>query len=186
MSFENIQLPEFLLADLYKDCLVELENIEVSPATTVTAAPVEVAKQEAVAEKTALKYLGENKRNVAILVKSSDAAFVTESDLQFLTNVLKACQLNLADIAIVNTDQQPVQYNALLSELKPKHVILFDVEPAAIKLPFAFPDFQPQSHGDIQFLKAPALNNINLPSQDAKVLKTKLWISLQKIFGLTS
>lgn len=184
MSFENFQLPDFLLVDFYRDTLVELDNVNSAAQDITEPVTYEAPVKEAVSGPTPLRFLGENKKNIAVLVHDEDAAFINNDDLQFLTNVLKACNLTIGDIAILNTNKQQVSYGLLSDELQPSTVLLFDVDPLAINLPFSIPDFQVQVHAGCTYMKSPALGNINQASADARALKVSLWQNLQKIFGI--
>src|SRR5215218_6626688 len=84
MSLNNIQLEPQLMADLYADCLIE------DVATTVP-------------EKARKIYLGQNKKKVLVVVSNESVPFLPDNELGFLTSVLTACKLSMADIAIVNS-----------------------------------------------------------------------------------
>ncbi len=183
MSFEKIQLPDFLIADLYKSSLVDLQNLaHKQSAAQEKESPVEQPISETPDNK--LQYLGENGKQVTVVVNDSKAAHLPEEDLVFLTNVLKACQLTLADIAIVNTAKQEVTYAELKAQLNSNQILLFNVEPTAIKLPFMIPQFQIQKIDGCTIMLAPALSVINQATADGKLLKTKLWMSLKQVFGI--
>src|SRR3954466_34418 len=134
MSNEKIQLPDFLIADLYKGSLVDLDSFTVPEPTTASTPVPEEMEQQMQSEK--IRFLGENKKNVIILVSEASAIFLLEEDLNFLTSILKACQLTQADIAIINVWEQQVNYETIKQELAPKKMLLFDVDPSTIKLPF--------------------------------------------------
>lgn len=184
MSFENIQLPDFLIADLYKDCLVDLDFIDAKQSALINIKSGDEARNETVLPGKNLQFMGEHKQKVTVLVNDDKSVFLNRSDLDFLTNVLKACQLSMGDIAIINTYKQAVKFSTLTEELEPRVVILFNIQPQEIDLPFSIPDFQPQVYAGITYLKAPALIEINTSSAEARVLKTKLWTNLQQIFKL--
>ncbi|HLL44409.1 MAG TPA: hypothetical protein VK369_14765, partial [Segetibacter sp.] len=103
----------------------------------------------------------------------------------FLINILKACQLNRADIAIVNVAKQDVTYTAIKDELGALQILLFEVEPSLIKLPFKIPAFQIQNYAGCTILTVPALSALNKPDSEGKLLKTKLWNSLKQLFGIS-
>jgi hypothetical protein len=183
MTDVKIRLPDFLIAELYKGSLVDLDTFnlkEALPDTKEQPAPIDSAIE--FAEK--IRFLGENEKRVAIIVNEPEAAFLMEDDLTFLTNILKACQLNLADIAIINTATRQVSYEAIKQELQAKNILLFDVEPSAIKLPFLIPAFQLQKFDGCTIMVAPPLPYLNKPSQEGKLLKTKLWLSLKQVFNI--
>jgi hypothetical protein len=182
MSLENIQLPDFLLVDMYKDCLIELENVKEDQPQGTVAEHIENTPIELVTGNQPIRFLGENKRNVAIILEDADAAIINDLDLTFLTNVLKACQLNLGDIAIINLHQQQVTYQQLQDQLQTATALLFGVATTTLKLPFAIPEFQVQQFAGCKYLMTPALNAYQPTNPDARVVKTNLWNSLQKLF----
>lgn len=182
MSLENIQLPNFLLVDMYKDHLVELDNVQFSTTEMHADTVTQNANQEPVSEKTDLRYLGENNRHIAVLVDEPDAVFATQEDLTFLTNVFNACRITLGDIALLNINQHPLHYRQLHESLESQIVFLFNVEPAAVHLPFSVPHFQPQAFAGCTYVTAPSLSQLNQENHDARVMKSKLWVTLQKIF----
>lgn len=183
MNEQKIHLPDFLIADLYKGSLVDLNRFggqkdlseaEETEKKTNATAPA--------AEK--IKFFGENKKKLTVLVNQPEAVFLIEKDLTFLINILKACQLFLADIAIINVAKQQVSFEEIKEQMEPKNILLFDVDPVAIKLPFLIPAFQLQQFSGCTIMVAPPLSYLNQPTEEGKVLKSKLWVSLKKIFNL--
>src|SRR4051812_16789051 len=178
MTNEKIQLPDFLIADLYKGSLVDLDTFKAKKAPEITEEQP-VVDQETIASSEEIKILGENKKHVTIVVNQPSAVFVAEDELTFLTNILKACQLNLADIAIINLATQSLTWEAIKNQLEPVNMLLFEVEPSIIKLPFMIPQFQLQKFDNCTIMVAPSLSLLNNPAADGKLLKTKLWMSLK-------
>lgn len=176
MSLDKIILPDFLIADMYKDTLVDSAVV----SKTVPAKSNELGSQTNT--NTQIKYLGNNKKRVAILINEVDATIIDDGDLAFLTNILKACKLFLDDIAIINLHLQQINYTAIHQQIKAEKVLMFGLEPTIINLPFTIPDFQVQDFSGVTYLLAPALSQMNADSSESKLLKTKLWVSLQKIF----
>src|SRR5215213_6249659 len=84
MSLNNIHLNPQMLADLYANSLVE---------TGTTTVP----------ESAGPKHLGNNKKNIIIIVSHGSVPFLPDEELTFLISILSACKLSLADIAIVNS-----------------------------------------------------------------------------------
>ena len=116
MSLSNIKLPGFVIADLYRTSLIQPSAADgFVPRQEVQEVaepePVRVAPQpEPVVEKTPpkpvdttpYKMLGNNKKQITVVVNCPQDVFLAEGDLQFLTKMLDACKLNMADVAIVN------------------------------------------------------------------------------------
>jgi hypothetical protein len=181
------QLPDFVLASLYPSSLVIVETTQL--ATEKTAIEIERELPNTTLSTPALErpsnwYLGNNQQNIVILVQEPNAAFLQESSLDFLTKILGACKLNMGDVAVVNLSRYLAPYAEIKEALNPKVCILFDVQAAMVKLPFVIPNYQVQQYAGCQFLLAPALTKYEGDQPEAKLEKTKLWVSLKLIFKL--
>jgi hypothetical protein len=196
-SFGKIQLPGFILADLYKDNLVLYDDVvQVQNKETIIAAqpiidpiiekPSSPIKTSITAENTVYKkwFLGDNNKHIAILVKDEESVFLRDEWLQFLSTILGACKLNIGDVAIVNCANYNTSYSQLNESISPQYFLLFDVSAKDIQLPFTVPDYQLQKFGNAQFLMAPSLSQMLGNSETVKVAKTKLWMSLKQMFGI--
>ncbi len=172
MSLNSIKFEPTDIASLYKNSLVEINaRQEPSAKTKISDEPID----------SGWKYLGENKKKTLVIVRSTDAVHIPDKQLSFLTKLLAACNLNLADVAILNfQDHNSSEFNEMLYYFKPKVVLLFDVEPGEFGLPMIFPHFQVQGYKDAVFVSSPALDII----EPDKSLKGKLWVCLKKIFNL--
>jgi hypothetical protein len=124
--------------------------------------------------------LGGNKKGVLILVSSDKAPFLPDAELEFLTTILGACKLSIADVAIVNLQRYPQAYTELVKQFHCRQVLLFGVTPQQIDLPFHFPHFQLQNFDQRTYLSSFPLGAI---AQDRE-LKTQLWGCLKSMFGL--
>ena len=150
-----------MLADLYKNSLVE----------TGTTTP---------SESKPVKYLGTNQKNILVIVSHQNIPFLPDRELSFLSNILAACKLGIADIGIINSinvNQGDLQ-DIIHSEAKT--VLLFGAEPLTIGLPINFPPFQLQQFNKRMYLHAPDLSQI----ENDKGLKSKLWNSLKALFSI--
>ena len=172
MSLNSIKFEPTDIAFLFKNSLVDINaKQQVLPQTDIITEPIT----------TGFKYLGENKKKTLVVVRNADAVHIPDKQISFLTKLLAACNLNLADVAIFNfQDHSSSEFNEILNYFKPKVVLLFDVEPAEFGLPMIFPQFQVQGHKDAVFVTSPSLNVI----EPDKSLKGKLWVCLKKIFNL--
>lgn len=183
MPEKRIQLPDFLIAELYKGSLVELGSFS-SEAAQRALAVTQLQDKSAVIPTENIRFLGENIKGVIIIVDQPDVAFLQDEDLAFLINILKACHLTLSDIAIINKAGHELTFEAMQNQLHPSTMILFDVEPSAIKLPFMIPTFQVQKFANCNIMLAPPLPLLNMQNQNGKLLKTKLWLSLKSLFNI--
>jgi hypothetical protein len=172
MSLNSIKFEPTEIASLYKNSLVEVN-------ATQQLLPQSDSNTESVA--TGLKYLGENKKKTLVIVRNAIAVHIPDKQLSFLTKLLAACSLTLADVAVLNfQNHNSSEFNEILNFFKPKVVLLFDVEPGEFGLPMIFPQFQVQGHKDAVFVSSPSLEVI----EPDKSLKGKLWVCLKKIFNL--
>jgi len=142
------------------------------------------APPPAPADPGAYKFLGNNRKKVTILVQSPGIPFLPDNQLTFLTKILEACRMNIGDVAIVNTATAPVTIAALKQQLAPAAILLFGLEPTAIKLPINFPVFKVQPYDDCNYLSAPPLTQLVQQTEESKLLKSKLWVCLKTLFDV--
>lgn len=175
MNLQYIQLPDFLIVDLYKNSLVivndqqKLEKIPTEPEKLTT---------------TRQWYLGSNLQKITLIVCEKEAVYLQDDSLQFLSAILGACKLHIGDVAIVNYHHDPVSYTFLKEALSPDFILLFGVSAKQIQIPFTVPNYQVQQHDNCSFLLAASLVNMLGTSQEAKLEKSKLWLSLKKMFNV--
>lgn len=166
---------------------MDINNIELTPATIISLFKNSLYMEESRAEgkvkeeKTVFKYLGQNNKKIILLVNYADAAFLPDKQLEFLTSVLTACKLSLADVAIINSSNAgDISYKSLSKELQMQFAILFGINPSSLSLPVDFPVYQVQSFSNCTYLYSDSLEAMAAD----KELKTKLWLCLKKIFGI--
>ncbi len=166
MSLDNIQLPAFVIQDLFRKTLVDINSNET---------------KQLVAGNKELNFFGGNKQYIMLLVNNPHTSFVTDQQLTFLSGILTACKLTLEDIGLLNIAATPViSYKIISNSFKPRIVIMFGISPDAIELPFVMPVFQRQSYNNQVYLAVPSLDEL----ENNKDLKRKLWTVLQQIFSL--
>lgn len=169
MSINNLRLNTHLLTELYPNSLVQTNAASAVPET---AEPAALPAND-------LRYLGNHKKGVAILIDNPGIAFLQDSELNFLTNVLAACKLSLADVAIFNINPvSPAMVHEKLQELQSKQIIMMGVAPGDMDLPIHFPPFQLQSFDSKTWLHTPALTEL----ERDKTLKMQLWNALKTLF----
>jgi hypothetical protein len=167
MSLNSIKFEPTDIALLFKNSLVEINSSNQVLSKTDT--------------KPGWKYLGENKKKALVVVRYPDIVHIPDKQLLFLTKLLAACNLSLGDVAILNFHHyQSSDFDNLLSYFNSRVVLLFDIEPGEFGMPMKFPQFQVQGYKNIAFVSSPSLDAI----EPDKVLKSKLWVCLKKIFSL--
>jgi hypothetical protein len=175
MNLNEIELPAFVLANLYPNTLVTAPVTESRPATRDK--PIE--KIQTVP--APVSYLGNNRQQILLVVDHEDVQHIPDEELELLTGILTACKLGLEDIALVNRNNSPEQtYKDYNKQFKSRIVLLFETPPASIGLPMDFPHFQPQAFNGTTYLFSPSLPELGKD----RILKSKLWVCLKKIFSL--
>jgi hypothetical protein len=177
MPLNNIRLNSFLAATMYKNFIVELNEIQ-SDEKDITPEPL--SEIDPIAE-TEIKYLGNFKKNILLIVRNPNLAFIPDEQLNFVTSVLSACKLSLDDVAIMNiASSSSTAYNDVQKKFNSAVCILFGVSPSEFSMPIHFPEFQIQPFNKCTFLYTPLLEEM----ESDKILKSKFWVCLKKIFDL--
>ena len=163
MKIDNLQLPGFLHELMFKKNLLDLKIATDS------------------SKKKQIDFLGGNEKNIVFLVNDNQSKFLADKELAFLSGLLTACGLTMADIALVNFFQNnTINYQELTDKLQSKKILIFDIPATGLGLPFTIPIFQVQNFGEQSYLLSPSLTQI----QTSKELKKQLWECLQKIFKI--
>lgn len=166
MSLDNIELPAFILQDLFKNSLVHLDGRENIPSSKPGSS---------------LNFLGGNRSKITILVENASVTFLSDQELLFLTGILSACKFTLEDIGLVNLYKTPaINYQQILEQLAPKKILMLGVSPKIINLPFDIPLFQVQKFDGCIYLCAPTLAEL----ENDRNAKKQLWLKLQEIFEI--
>jgi len=163
MSLDNIRLSKENCKNLFAKNLIESDNTpidkEVEKASTISS-------------------LGENQQQILFLVYEPEQRFLPDDEMTLLSNLITACKLSMADIALVNFYHNQVDYHSFVNYFHPVKILLFGVSTEELNLPFTIPFFQIQPFQEQLYLTAPSLKNF-LNNKD---LKKELWASLQKLF----
>ena len=182
-------LPAVVIGQLYRHSLVAIDDEQIPPSSpsaeiTEPALPAgadEVMTGNAGPVVAPLRFLGNNARRIAILVNYPGEPFLPEASLQFLTNILNACKLNIGDTAIVNAGRDAVDFPLLRTTLHMEQLILFGNIPGIIP---GAASFAIEVVEGVGALTAPALEEMNNGSAEGKQLKGRLWQALKQLFNL--
>ena len=173
MALNDIQLNSALLVGMYRNSLVEMKDSQPMQPTP--------KKGREEASLPARKYLGEFRKNILLIVRYDLATYLPDAQLNFITSILGACKLGLTDVAILNIAHSPGEgYKQVQEKFKSNITILFGLSPQEFEMPMDFPEFQVQPFNNCTFLHTPALEKL----ENDKVLKSKLWVCLRRVFGL--
>lgn len=175
MNQPNFKLPDFVLSELYKT-----ELVLIGESTIESNLPQKKQLEKPVKP----EFLGDNRKNICILVNDEQAVYLNDNSLQFLSAILAACKLNLGDVSIVNFHNNAVDFAALKSWVKPKFLIAFDIAAPSLELPFDLPNYQVQFYDQCAMVFTPSLNLMTNDSREAKLEKSKLWLSLKNMFNI--
>jgi|SRR6185437_577815 len=163
MSLDTIRLSENARRILFQKSLVE-----VAPAAESGGREIQ----------NKIKSLGGNKKNILFLVTDSQNKFLPDEQMDLLSNLISACKLTMADIALVNCYDCSFNYLRLLEHFQSKKILMFGIDTSALQLPFTIPYFQIQPFQEQLYITAPPLGQFS----NNKDLKKELWTCLQKLF----
>ena len=172
MALNDIQLDSSLLVDMYRNSLVEMKDSQ-----HMQAVPKKANDEGPIPWR---KHLGEFGKNILLIVRYDQATYLPDVQLSFITSILGACKLGLADVAILNIARVPGGYKHVQEKFKSSVTILFGLTPQEFEMPLDFPEFQVQPFNNCTFVHTPALEKL----ENDKVLKSKLWVCLRRVFGL--
>jgi hypothetical protein len=156
----------------------------ISPAGNAQGTSPAGANVQETAPAAGYKYLGKNQKQITIIIHSPGIAFLPDDQLTVLTKMLEACRMNIGDVAIINHASLPVVINVLREQLHPAIILLFGIQPVDIRLPINFPAFKLQVYDDCTYLYAPSLADLVPPTEESKLLKSKLWVCLKDLFKI--
>jgi hypothetical protein len=213
MGINDIKLPEFIIGEWYGENLLPSSKPAVAPpppkpavaptppkpavaptppkptasaasATAPAPPPFTRTTASSAPQPPTLKYLGSNRRHITLLVNAPGIPFLPDNQLAFLTKILEACHMTIADVAIVNNAATPATITTIKEQLQPTTLLLFGVDPTAIRLPINFPILRQMDYDACTYLSAPGLDQLVPNSEESKLLKSKLWVCLKTIFNV--
>lgn len=173
MSINDITLPDAAIASLYRSSLVRLN--EASPTSEKTLPERTLTRP--------VTFLGGNRKNILVFVHYDDTDYLPEGQLAFLSSILKACQLTLEDIAIINLGKTPQSMDHFIETMKPAAMLVFGQQ-GPVFTPTRFNHFVVVYVNGISVLNAPALESFDPQNADSKANKSQLWNGLKLVFNL--
>ncbi len=181
MDLNNIELPASVVIDLYHSSLVDSKEAAINSSSASKFIRDEITPSPEIITSAPWKSLGTNHKNILVVVHHQEAVHLPDNELNFLSGILGACNLSLADVSIVNIKNHPeATYKELTTFFKSRIVLLFEIEPAAFGLPMKFPYYQIQAFAGNSFLYSPSLKDL----ENDRVEKSKLWVCLKRMFNL--
>jgi hypothetical protein len=183
MSLDNIQLPEVVVAGLYKKTLVQIKSAQHTvdvPINKVIDSTTVVVQEKATNAGVSMKYLGKNQKGIVIVVQEASVIYLTDAQMDFLIKVIAACQLSLDDCAVVNLAHQPADYLTLETQLNASVVLMLGVSPQQVNLPLAFPAYQVQAYRNARYVHSEPVNVLMASIEE----KRKFWGTLKMVFNL--
>ena len=182
MSLDNLTLSPLLIQELYENSLVDFSDTKTTKIIPSADQLETVGKKgmPRVAEGN-IKYLGNNAKNILILIDEADHAFLPDAELNFLISILEACKVNFEDSALVNCHNNiEVTHENLNRQFSPAVLIFLGTEPQLLGFPIQIPQYKVQQYNHQQYMCAPALGVISAD----KEAKKQLWNALKILFSI--
>lgn len=165
MSLKDLSLDPYYLAELFRQPLIPRFNTTNSSQGTGEAREI---------------IWGNNRQKILFLIFNKKETFLSEPLFIFFKQILKACSLDMNDIALMN--RAHIQENELknfITQLAPEKIVLFGP---------AIPEIFPENHlknevwttGDVHYLYTDTLEQLF----ENKQLKAGFWKGLQQLFEL--
>ena len=175
MSFTKAKLPNFLLTDLYKNVLINSTKKE-------ETAIVEDKKKLPI--RNSLEFLGENNKSIVIIVEDNEAVFIGDEKLQLLTNLLQACNLSLADVAIINIANKKLNYASIKEAVPFENLLMMGISIKPFELPLIFSKNKVQQFNNTNLLITENLSKLIGDTAEVKTEKRALWNALKIMFNI--
>ena len=177
MDLNSIKLTTELIEDLYGNSIV-LDNARPMPKVEEKTETLDTGPSFT---RGKWKSLGNNLKQILVIVNNPGLEFLPDTDLKFLGSILQACKISLDDVAIINiAGHENTRYKELIGAFKSRIMLLFDQDPSELGLPMKFPHYQIQPFAGNSFLYAPSLNHLEKNIDEKK----KLWTALKRMFNI--
>lgn len=178
MELNQIILNDHLLTELYSSFLIEED--QVINKDFGIAEPL-INMDIVYDDPFEFKHLGTNAKNILIVVHYPETAFLPDDHLNFLTKIISACKLSLADVAIINHHHYYGKtFEEITAHFKCNKVLFFAISPKEFGMPIQFPFYQIQSFNKSTFLSSPSLDELLNNASE----KRKLWDCMKSIFSI--
>lgn len=178
MSLQKVDIPRQFIASLYGENLVWLSmNGPQKQNSPVGHSKDNVAEEVQTKQTDRISFLGQYQQKIIWLVNNEEHAFADKADMALLESILKACGLQLSDIALINLHGGSFNFEDLKTSFTPQRIIVlgsaFGFFPANLPL-----------HAKTQFDDITVVTGASLQTmQSDKEAKGKLWNLLKPIFG---
>lgn len=177
LTADRAALPLFFTDDVYLLNELELQADKVVAAQEEPVAAMESVTDNLIKKVREFKSLGNNKRQVLILVNDDQHEVSDEKGRELLRKIVKSVNLSAADFALVNYAAYPdasfVEFQQYFSS---QLVFAFGVSPAQLTLPAC----SSNTIVEVQGIRMIFSTELKALDQDATTKKA-LWGSLQKL-----
>ena len=173
MSLQGTVLPNSILADLFRFSLIEQRTEELYKN-----------KSETAAAGNPVVFQGKNLHHITIGVHFTGEELMPAEALDFLVNILKACQRNTDHVAIVNFAAADPALADVVSQLNPQIIILFGSYPLFSLITPEMADFTLAEPQGMKIIRVPGFEKLMQTTPEGRTLKGKLWLMLKQLFNL--
>ena len=171
MNFQDVKLPLSIIAEMYRSSLVQEASVPVTK------------KEEPLAHSSDIPFKGKNNQRIAVLVYTEKRLSDSSPETVFLLKILKACNLTIDDIAIIDLKNIQNPFEKFIVEFTPLKVLLFSSTLDGSPIPAEL-GFQVRKTENVDVVYAPDVKALLQETAEAVVLKKKLWMVLKTFFNV--
>lgn len=128
--------------------------------------------------KETIPFKGKNKKRILWVVYEPEQSYLSDTDFDFLSQIITACKMNMDDVALINAATKDFSVAEVLDQLNPVTLIFCGVPHTF--LPFPINEYILYPHQKRNYFVCDSLNEL----QHDKVKKSKLWLVLKEILAI--
>lgn len=129
-------------------------------------------------EKSQIPHLGHSFLGWVFIIRNEDIAYIEGEKLTFLNNILKALDLDVANVLLASEQFIMCNHLFVLQKYIPlKNILLFGILPQQVGINFDLEKYNLNHINGLKVVLADSISTVEL-NQD---LKKKLWSNLQKM-----
>ena len=133
-----------------------------------------------------IKYIGNPNGTIIVLFNNEQGTELPQSEYNLLESILKACNILITDILLINIHKQTLSIKDLKQQFNASKILIFGADIPNILYLNEFKNlYQMISIANLDILLSNSLAHLNMDANSKEILfeKKQLWALLKKIFA---